>query len=217
MGARGSEDILPSGGPRQAPTPPPGNAQDRGAVKIQGTLQTFGHEATEAHAEVVARSVGWRATRAGAFLIGGLGLAPVVAVLPPHVAWALGSAVTGFVLGARKWAERFSLLSLEGACPRCGAVLHVDGPVRLRNRGSLSCETCHHAATLVFPEGALEATSQARHARTVAGGVPSSARSSDGLPESRAARTSNRPRGVTPPEGWGAADGTAAPGSRGSR
>lgn len=124
--------------------------------EVQGTVTLFGYDETDATATVLPRSVGWRALRAGAFVAGGLLLAPVVALLPPHVAWALAAAVTGMVLGARKWAERFTLLSLEGRCPRCGEPLAVGRPTRLRNPWTLDCEACHHAVTLTVPGRALE-------------------------------------------------------------
>lgn len=128
-------------------------------MEIRGTLATFGHDPTEVAAQVLPRSVRWRAVRAGAFLAGGVLSAPVVAVFPPHVAWALGAVVTGIVFATRKWAERFSLLALEGTCPRCGAAVQLSGPMRLRNPWSLSCEACHHGAVLTFPEEAFEQSS----------------------------------------------------------
>jgi hypothetical protein len=118
------------------------------ASSVSGTLQVFGHEDTTAELKVVPRGAGWRATRAGGFILGGLLAAPVVALLPPHVAWAMAAVLTGLFFGLRKWAERHTLMELSGPCPRCGATIHVGSATRLRNPWTVSCESCRHAATL---------------------------------------------------------------------
>ena len=106
---------------------------------------------------MVARSVGWRGARAGLFFLGGVVLSPLVALIPPHAAWALASVVTGIVLGGRKWAERHTLFSLSGVCPRCGAAVQVEGPMRFRNGSTVDCASCHHGATLTVDAAALPA------------------------------------------------------------
>ncbi|MEJ2538572.1 MAG: hypothetical protein P8188_01095 [Gemmatimonadota bacterium] len=124
---------------------------------VEGTLTVFGHEDTRAELEVIPRSTGWRLARAGGFILGGLVAAPVVALLPPHAAWALGAAGTGVFFGLRKWSERYTLVSLEGPCPRCGAPIRITSPTRLRSSWNISCDACHHAATLDVPDAALPA------------------------------------------------------------
>ncbi|HSG48302.1 MAG TPA: hypothetical protein VLA43_10850 [Longimicrobiales bacterium] len=125
------------------------------STTVTGSLNVFGYGETRATLRVLPRSRGWRALRSGALTLGGLVAAPVVALIPPHAAWALGAAVTGAVLGARKWGERFTLLSLRGSCPRCGAPLTLDRPGPLRNPATVDCEACHHAATLTIPAESL--------------------------------------------------------------
>lgn len=124
--------------------------------ELEGTLSVFGHDDTGARVTVLPRSTGWRAVRAGGLVLAGLLAAPVVALLPPHVAWAMGAALTGIFLGARKWAERYTAVSLEGPCPRCAAPLGLGGATRLRNPWTVDCEECHHGITLTIPEEALE-------------------------------------------------------------
>lgn len=121
--------------------------------EIQGHLRIFGYPDTPAPASVLPRSVGWRAARAGARVLAGLVAAPLAALIPPHAAWALGAAATGLVLGARKWSERRTLVSLAGACPRCGAPITLDRPVRLRDPFPIDCTACHHSASLHLPRG----------------------------------------------------------------
>lgn len=125
------------------------------ASSVTGTIQVFGHDDTLAHLAVVPRGTAWRATRAGGFILGGLLVAPVVALLPPHVAWAMGSVLTGLFFGARKWSERHTLMELSGTCPRCGATIHIGSPTRLRNPWAVSCEECNHAATVTVDPAAL--------------------------------------------------------------
>lgn len=122
---------------------------------VQARLTVFGHPATDATLSVLPRSTGWRAARAGALTGGGLILAPVVAILPPHVAWALASAVTGSVLGWTKWQERYTLTELSGKCPRCGEPISITSPTRLRSPWTVSCDACHHPATLEVDSSAL--------------------------------------------------------------
>lgn len=122
---------------------------------VTGTLSVFGHEDTEAHLRLLPRSTGWRATRAGAFTLGGVALAPLVALVPPHAAWALASVGTGVALGIRKWKERFTLLRLRAPCPRCGQEIRRDSPARLRTPETVTCEACHHSASLVVDPEAL--------------------------------------------------------------
>ena len=122
-------------------------------IQIPAKAHVFGFTPTELVLTVTPRSTPWRAARAGAFAGGGLVLAPIVMVLPPHVAWALGSVVTGGFLGWRKWIERFTWTGVEGRCPKCSAELRLDGATRLRARVSLACADCQHDLQVVVEDG----------------------------------------------------------------
>jgi hypothetical protein len=125
------------------------------STSVSGTLQVFGHEDTTAELRVIPRGTAWRAARAGAFVLGGLVLAPVVFILPPHVAWASAAVLTGVFLGYRKWLERHTLVELSGPCPRCGTTIRIESATRLRNPWSVSCEACRHSATLTVSSDEL--------------------------------------------------------------
>ena len=125
------------------------------ASSVAGTLRVFGHDDTVAQLAVLPRGTAWRATRAGGFILGGLLAAPVVALLPPHVAWAMGSVLTGLFFGIRKWSERHTLVELSGPCPRCGATIRIGSPTRLRNPWNVTCDACRHAATVTVEPGDL--------------------------------------------------------------
>lgn len=121
-----------------------------------GTLTVFGYPSTQAHLEVRARSLRWRGLRGAFFLGGGLVLAPLVGLLPPHVPWVVATLGLGGFLGLRKWRERYTIVSLQGPCPRCGGAMTLPSSTPLRPVLSVPCDECHHDArlTTVLPEGA---------------------------------------------------------------
>lgn len=122
---------------------------------VQGTFRVFGHDDTVAELEVLPRSTAWRGTRAGGFILAGVLAAPVVALLPPHVAWAMAAVLTGLFFGLRKWSERHTLMELTGPCPRCGSTIRIESPTRLRNPWTVTCDSCRHSATLTVDGATL--------------------------------------------------------------
>jgi hypothetical protein len=83
---------------------------------------------------------------------------PAVAIVPPHAPWVIGVLATGVLLARRRWNERFTVMSVVGACPRCGREYEIT-PGRLRQPHPLPCEGCHHESRLQLPGAALEAHS----------------------------------------------------------
>ena len=118
-------------------------------VRGTGTLSLFGFSSTEAVLELLPRSRSWRAVRATVFIGGGLVLAPAVGLFPPHVPWATGALVLGLFLGLRKWRERFTIVSLQGRCPKCGGPMAIREGTPLRKTISVPCEGCNHESRLV--------------------------------------------------------------------
>lgn len=115
---------------------------------MTGTLSLFGFPSTPARLDVRPRSTAWRAVRAGAFFAGGILLAPLAGLVPPHAPWALGILGIGGFLGLRKWRERFTILSFQGACPKCGKALDIPPGTPLRPVMTVSCPGCHHDSRL---------------------------------------------------------------------
>lgn len=111
-------------------------------VETTGRLQAFGYDATQARLTVIPRSVSWRATRAILSAVVGLGAAPVVFILPPHVPWAVLAAGAGLFFARRFALEATTLVSLEGNCPKCGEMIQVDKQMALRSPHELSCPAC---------------------------------------------------------------------------
>jgi len=117
-------------------------------LELSGTLSLFGFPARGAVLQVLPRSTAWRGTRASAFFGGGLLMAPILGVLPPHAPWVAGALGLGGFFGIRKWRERFTLMSFHGECPKCGGALGLRKGIPLRAELSVPCEGCHHDSRL---------------------------------------------------------------------
>jgi len=113
-----------------------------------GRLEVFGHDPACARAVVIERPGSWRATRALLSGIIGLGAAPLVFFIPPHVPWALGSVLAGAWFARRFATEARTLVSLEGSCPRCGAPITISRPTPLHSPHMLSCGKCMQGVML---------------------------------------------------------------------
>ena len=139
-----------------APGPPPSGDRPPGAFDVQTEATLFGFEPTPARVAIAARSRGWRVGGAarifGVFVV----VAPFVAIFPPHAVWLIGALLTGAVLGRRRYVERFTLLDVDAACPKCGSPFGVK-PTRLKVPHPLPCDSCHHESSLRLPAGTLEA------------------------------------------------------------
>ena len=122
-------------------------SQAPGIVRVPGAVSLFGFPSAEVVASVYPRSTGWRVGGAlgtlGVFLV----VAPIVALVPPHAPWGIGALVTGLVLARRRLAERVTLVSLSGLCPKCEAELAVKTG-RLREPHPITCDGCHHVSSL---------------------------------------------------------------------
>lgn len=117
-------------------------------LSLIAEARVFGHDPTPVTLRVVPRSTAWRAGRAARWLAAGAVLAPVVAVLPPHAPWAVGAGAGGVVLALRKWGERFTLVGVDGRCPRCGSILVHSGRTPLRVPHPTACEGCGNPVAL---------------------------------------------------------------------
>jgi len=111
---------------------------------LKGTVSLFGFPSTEAVLQVQPRSRGWRWTRAGLFLGGGLLAAPVVGLVPPHAPWVVGVLGLAGFLGVRRFKEKFTVLSFHGTCPRCGEALALKAGVPLKSAMAVPCGACGH-------------------------------------------------------------------------
>jgi hypothetical protein len=124
------------------------------ALEVVAEAMLFGFPPAPVQVTLLQRSRGWRV--GGAVRTFGLSVvvAPFVALFPPHAIWPIGALIAGAVLARRRLSERFTLLTLEGLCPKCGKALQMKRG-RLRDPHPLPCDGCHHEGSLRFPEGAL--------------------------------------------------------------
>ena len=113
-------------------------------VSVPARITLFGFDVVQADARIEERSTGWRARRAATALAAGLIIAPAAALVPPHAPWAVGALGIGLVTAIRRWAEKHTLHSLEGACPRCGDDISISRPIRLRHPHPTSCPSCRY-------------------------------------------------------------------------
>ena len=122
-------------------------------------LALRGHEPRPAVLEVVYRSPRSRAARALLALVGLWALAPVVALVPPHVPWALLAFLAGIYLAVRQWTGEYVVERFEGSCPRCAAPLTLQPGSRIRIPHRLVCYACHHEPVLEADVPALQGSS----------------------------------------------------------
>jgi len=116
---------------------------------MEGTISLFGFPSTSAHLDVRSRSTTWRVSWCSAFIGGGVLLAPLVGLVPPHVPWIIAALGVGGFLGLRKWRERFTILTLKGFCPKCGGPLSLPPGTPLRPVMTLPCPGCNHDSRLM--------------------------------------------------------------------
>lgn len=126
-----------------------------GSIPSDSTLQParislFGHPPTRAMAVLLHRSGRSRLLRALAALAMGAVVVPLVALVPPHAPWAIGAFVLTLLAVRAAFRERWTLVGVEGCCPRCGEAIEVGGRSRLRDPHPLSCRTCRHEPTLTL-------------------------------------------------------------------
>jgi hypothetical protein len=126
-----------------------------GSFQVPAKATIFGFDDAIVRAVIIPRGRAWRAGGAartmGVFVV----VAPFVAIVPPHVVWLMGALATGAFLARRRYVERFTLVSVDGACPNCGTKLSVK-PTRLLTPHQIPCDTCHYTSLLRLPEGTLE-------------------------------------------------------------
>lgn len=131
-------------------------ANGDGRLQVQGEAILFGFPSTKAILSVIPRPKAWRASGAALRMGIGVVVAAMMAIIPPHAPWILGALAVGAIMARRRWVERYTLKSVEGTCPKCGARLNVSSS-RLRRPHPVSCEACHHESALSIPKGALPA------------------------------------------------------------
>jgi hypothetical protein len=116
-------------------------------VELSGRLEAFGFAPSTVAIQAIARSTSWRMTR-GLLALGiGLGVAPVVFFVPPHIPWVIAALATGGVIGQRRFTERYTLRKLDAKCPCCDAAVGLE-PGRLTEERMVQCPSCSQSLML---------------------------------------------------------------------
>lgn len=132
----------------------PETLDDPGTVEIPGRIVLFGFDPRAVTLRLLPRSRRWRLLGAGRTMAVALVLAPVAGLVPPHVPWILGVLGVGAFLARRRYEERFTVVGIDGSCPKCGAPLEVPRG-RLREPHPVPCERCHHEGSVKVAGEAL--------------------------------------------------------------
>lgn len=111
-------------------------------------LACFGAAPTPAKLDIVVRPASWRTTRALMAAGIGVGLAPLVAIIPPHVPWAAASLIGGGVIARNRLREHHTLMSIRGTCPRCEGEIEQEPARRLGAVQSIQCGNCGESVLL---------------------------------------------------------------------
>lgn len=78
-------------------------------------------------------------------------LAPVVFWIPPHIPWVLLVLVVGAVRAFNRFREHRTLVSLRGACPKCGTEQEFRETGRMRQPHLVHCANCRWELAVDVP------------------------------------------------------------------
>jgi hypothetical protein len=122
-------------------------------LEVPISLTAFGYEPRAATALVVEQSTAERVGRAFA----GLGMFWALALaglfIPvAHFILVPTFLTAGIIMAVKRSREERRLLSVRGACPRCGAQQAFKAGGRFATGKSLDCPACHGTLTVVAPE-----------------------------------------------------------------
>lgn len=115
-----------------------------------------GHDPTPAQAELIYRTKKSRTVKALVSLLGFWILTPIVALIPPHIPWALLAFLAGIYFAWSNLRGSYHVQQLEGDCPRCGNHLAVKPGSRISLPHKMTCFVCHHEPVFEVERGAEE-------------------------------------------------------------
>jgi hypothetical protein len=109
--------------------------------EVPARLVFAGGEWSEARARVIERSAAWRRS-AALMQLGWWLLAPLVFWLPPHIPWVLLVLGIGAFRALNRFREYRTLVSLRGACPKCGTEQEFRELGRMKQPHAVHCAAC---------------------------------------------------------------------------
>lgn len=120
-------------------------------------LSLRGHEPKPADISLERRSRQTRMTKSVLSLVGFLILAPIVALIPPHIPWVILAVAAGFYFAYRQWTGEYVVHGFKGECPRCGNSLEIKPGSKIKLPMDMDCFQCHHQPTLEVDTRAVTA------------------------------------------------------------
>jgi hypothetical protein len=109
--------------------------------EVPARLVFAGGQWSQARARVIERSAAWRRS-AALMQLGWWLLAPVVFWLPPHIPWVLTVLGIGAFQSMNRFREYRTLVSLRGACPKCGTEQEFRELGRMKQPHTVHCAHC---------------------------------------------------------------------------
>ena len=109
--------------------------------EVAARLVFAGGQAGPARARVIERTAAWRRSSALTQLAWWL-LAPLVFWIPPHIPWVLLVLAIGAVRAMNRFREYRTLVSLRGACPKCGTEQEFRETGRMKQPHTVHCANC---------------------------------------------------------------------------
>lgn len=109
--------------------------------EVPARLVFAGGQRSEARARVIERTAAWRRS-AAVMQLGWWLLIPVVFWIPPHLPWVLVVLIVGAVRAMNRYREYRTLVSLRGACPKCGTEQDFTELGRMRQPHVVHCASC---------------------------------------------------------------------------
>jgi len=117
------------------------DVQVQAVPEVPARLVFMGGKASEARARVVERSKAWRRSQMMKDLALLL-LIPVVIFIPPHFPWPIVVTAVALMRAFNHSREYRTLLSLHGACPKCGTEQDFTELGRMGNPHKVTCASC---------------------------------------------------------------------------
>ena len=109
--------------------------------EVPARLVFAGGEWTPVRARVIERTPAWR--RSSALMqLGWWLLVPVVMWVPPHFPWVALVLGIGAYRALNRFREHRTLVSLHGACPRCGTEQDFQELGRMKQPHAVHCAHC---------------------------------------------------------------------------
>jgi hypothetical protein len=131
-----------------------GRSETKRGIEVPASLTVFGAPAAHASATIVRHSMGRRAARALVALGACWGLALVAVFIPlAHFVLVPGLFLIGVILATYRAREAWSIVTVQGQCPRCRLEQTFTSAGRARGQSVVHCPNCKNELALTIEPG----------------------------------------------------------------